>query len=203
MVQHDGWQEQNEFSQHLSNEPINPLWNVFLIRSHSMHWVTSNPWSVVDLNLTWPTWTFPHPHLYSTTLIARFMGPTWGPYGADRTQVGPMLAPWTLLSGYRCEKHNHQGKKPTCCRHLLNIVCNSCDVRNLWGIHHDAKFVVIVGTNTCRYENPRYQQWRQTCLQKNLMVKVCVFIHNFRDCCTATRAIVLPPYQWSYTESCV
>ena len=34
------------------------------------------------------------------TLIARFMGPTWGPSGADRTQVGPMLAPWTLLSGY-------------------------------------------------------------------------------------------------------
>ena len=31
--------------------------------------------------------------------IARFMGPTWGPSGADRIQVGPMLAPWTLLSG--------------------------------------------------------------------------------------------------------
>ena len=31
-------------------------------------------------------------------LIARFIGPTWGPSGADRTQVGPMLAPWTLLS---------------------------------------------------------------------------------------------------------
>ena len=30
--------------------------------------------------------------------IARFMRPTWGPSGADRTQVGPMLAPWTLLS---------------------------------------------------------------------------------------------------------
>ena len=29
------------------------------------------------------------------------MGPTWGPSGADRTQVGPMLAPWTLLSGYQ------------------------------------------------------------------------------------------------------
>ena len=28
-------------------------------------------------------------------LIARFMGSTWGPSGADRTQVGPMLAPWT------------------------------------------------------------------------------------------------------------
>ena len=34
------------------------------------------------------------------TLIARFMGSTWGPSGADRTQVGPMLTPWTLLSGY-------------------------------------------------------------------------------------------------------
>ena len=43
------------------------------------------------------------------TLIARFMGPTWGPSGADRTQVGPMLAPWTLLSGYRWPKAS------TCC----------------------------------------------------------------------------------------
>ena len=33
------------------------------------------------------------------TLIARFMGPTWGPSGADRTQVGPTLAPRTLLFG--------------------------------------------------------------------------------------------------------
>ena len=32
-------------------------------------------------------------------LIASFMGPTWVPSGADRTQVGPMLPPWTLLSG--------------------------------------------------------------------------------------------------------
>ena len=31
--------------------------------------------------------------------ITRFMGPTWAPSGADRTQVGPVLAPWTLLSG--------------------------------------------------------------------------------------------------------
>ena len=37
-------------------------------------------------------------------LIVRFMGPTWGPSGADRTQVGPMFAPWTLLSGtFRCQ----------------------------------------------------------------------------------------------------
>ena len=33
------------------------------------------------------------------SLIARFMRPTWGSPGTDRTQVGPMSAPWTLLSG--------------------------------------------------------------------------------------------------------
>ena len=32
-------------------------------------------------------------------LIARLMRSTWGPRGADMTQVGPILAPWTLLSG--------------------------------------------------------------------------------------------------------
>ena len=31
--------------------------------------------------------------------MARFMGPTWGPPGSSRPQVGPMLAPRTLLSG--------------------------------------------------------------------------------------------------------
>ena len=34
-----------------------------------------------------------------TSLTARHMWPTWGPSGADRTQVVPMFAPWTLLSG--------------------------------------------------------------------------------------------------------
>ena len=31
--------------------------------------------------------------------IARFMWPTWGPPGTYRPQMGPTLAPWTLLSG--------------------------------------------------------------------------------------------------------
>ena len=38
--------------------------------------------------------------VFTTSLIARFMGPTWGSSGADTTQVGSMLAPWTLLSGF-------------------------------------------------------------------------------------------------------
>ena len=36
--------------------------------------------------------------MFTGLLIARFTGPTWGPYGADKTPVGPMVTPWTLLS---------------------------------------------------------------------------------------------------------
>ena len=39
---------------------------------------------------------------YRTARIAKFMGPTWGPPGSCRPQMGPMLAPWTLLSGRVC-----------------------------------------------------------------------------------------------------
>ena len=31
--------------------------------------------------------------------IARFMGPTWGPPGSCRSQMGPILSLWALLSG--------------------------------------------------------------------------------------------------------
>ena len=37
--------------------------------------------------------------------IAKFMGPTWGPPGSCRPQMGPILAPWTLLSGVYCYHH--------------------------------------------------------------------------------------------------
>ena len=47
------------------------------------------------------------PNLQLCTQMARFMGPTWGPPGADRTQVGPMLAPCIFLSGYVCFQPSH------------------------------------------------------------------------------------------------
>ena len=37
--------------------------------------------------------------IWQLTQIAKFMGPTWDQPGSCRPQVGPMLAPWTLLSG--------------------------------------------------------------------------------------------------------
>ena len=40
--------------------------------------------------------------------ITKFVGPTWGPSGSCRPQMGPMLAPWTLLSGLFCYCKNKQ-----------------------------------------------------------------------------------------------
>ena len=36
---------------------------------------------------------------YKLSHITKFMGPTWGPPGSCRPQLGPVLAPWILLSG--------------------------------------------------------------------------------------------------------
>ena len=47
------------------------------------------------MQLTWISGTW-------STQIARLMGPTWGPLGSYRPQMGPMWAPWNLLSGYDC-----------------------------------------------------------------------------------------------------
>ena len=33
--------------------------------------------------------------------MAKSMGPTWGPPGSCRPQMSSLMAPWTLLSGYR------------------------------------------------------------------------------------------------------
>ena len=46
------------------------------------------------LTRTLPTFAIEFIHPAVTALIARFMGPIWGPPGTDRTQVGPMFAPW-------------------------------------------------------------------------------------------------------------
>ena len=36
---------------------------------------------------------------YSVSQIENFIAPIWGPPGSCRPQMGPMMAPWTLLSG--------------------------------------------------------------------------------------------------------
>ena len=50
------------------------------------------------------TLQFVHWYVKPLSLITRFMRPTWGQTLADRTQVGPMLARWILLSGLHCRE---------------------------------------------------------------------------------------------------
>ena len=57
------------------------------------------------LLLTYPRfWSL---YLMRGAQIAKFMGPTWGPPGSCRPQMGPVMAPWILLSrGIRAVKLN-------------------------------------------------------------------------------------------------
>ena len=71
--------------------------------SASVHWIITCP--VDDMGPVWGhaiTWT---------TLISRFMGPTWGPSGANRTQVGPMLAPQPPRTANSCKAISYK----VCC----------------------------------------------------------------------------------------
>ena len=51
------------------------------------------------------------PVMGRVSIIARFMGPAWGPSGATRIQSCPMLAPWTLLSGVSMSRWEHEKMK--------------------------------------------------------------------------------------------
>ena len=58
--------------------------------------------------------------------ITKFMGPTWGPPGSCRSQMGPMLAPWTLLSGRLIVFSSAAGTfKTRFCREILNDFSDS------------------------------------------------------------------------------
>ena len=72
-----------------------------------------------------------------TPLIARFMGPTWGPSGAARTQVGPMLASWTLLSGTWITYWNVPNTKLDQSRYLYRSRYKSLLPKQVWIMYCD------------------------------------------------------------------
>ena len=57
-----------------------------------------------------------------TTQIAKFMGPIWGPPGSCRPQMGPMLAPWALLSGQHTRASQQKCTRFVLCCLLLWFV---------------------------------------------------------------------------------
>ena len=67
-----------------------------------MFWHYTRRWSVDSVGCCFLRRRYFGLHSSKGALIARFMGPTWGPSGGDRAQVGPMLAPmnfaiWVFL----------------------------------------------------------------------------------------------------------
>ena len=87
---------------------------------------------------------YTHPHVHwddqvKCTLISRFIGPTWGPSGADRTQMGPMLAQWTLLSGV---------VSPTQKMNLIHLHISSdgafCTSHNVWNQEDTFSWRIVI-----------------------------------------------------------
>ena len=78
--------------------------------------------------------------VFLLSLIARFMGPTWVPSGADRTQVGPMFTPWTLLYRMWCYENVQCYMLDRC--HFSRKTSDKirrelrCDIRSL-GLYQD------------------------------------------------------------------
>ena len=56
-------------------------------------------WLLSHLSSLFDNWGVKYALKCYQTQIARLMGPTWGPPGSCRPQMGPVLTPWTLLSG--------------------------------------------------------------------------------------------------------
>ena len=90
-----------------------------------------------------------NPTLYITysnlvpTLRARSMEPTWGPPGAGRTQVGPMLATWTLLSGDSCySKQGHYVQTRTDCLFQWHAISHKTE-KSIWTIQCSLRHMII------------------------------------------------------------
>ena len=80
-----------------------PSWKInkiYIIKSHSCFSCSKEfqhprSWTLEQVR----TATYYHDNdLAHWALITRLVWPTWGPPGSCRSQVGPMLAPWTMLS---------------------------------------------------------------------------------------------------------
>ena len=98
----------------------------------------------------------------SSILIARFMGPTWGPSGADRTQVGPMLAPWTLLSGTTKCLHVQLVMQLLNVQKFAIITCFNLDMRKIMFPSHMDFELQLRNHQWNEFETPIYlpHVWR-------------------------------------------
>ena len=67
------------------------MWRRYIILKRNFNEIGHHGHIVHEFTTLWKL-------IWGASLIARCMGPTWGPPGSCWPQMGPMLAPWTLLS---------------------------------------------------------------------------------------------------------
>ena len=113
--------------------------------------------------------------------MAKFMEPTWGPPGSCRSQMGPMLAPWTLPSGWVPDLIE---EGPIYSRTQADPIL-SPNLRRTYVLDHELA-VVFPTWNWMPY------QWYQADLRRIWLWWACVVTCDF---------VVFPtwnwmPYQW-------
>ena len=108
------------------------------------------PYGVPPCTTPWKGSNDHNRHIFQVilSLITRFMGPIWGPYGADRTQVGPRWAPWTLPSGIASICH----KRETESHRHVEMYQTFSTVYLLFLVHNLVRYDYIF--------NPRYMNLR-------------------------------------------
>ena len=111
---------------------------------------------------------------------SKFHGPTWGPSGADRTQVGPKLVPWPSLSGWVTvsvvTKLKPDAVQILCDLAALVLACDMSDIFThrmpplrpfcLWAVPS----LCWPSIAACFYNRNRPSKKKNT-----LVVKVCMF----------------------------
>ena len=111
----------------------------------------------------------------NNTLIARFMEPTWGPSGTDRTQVDPILAPWTLLSGYTPSlAHMHTVSMSFILLKLCNKFLRASVKHSITISFRDVS--LKLGNRMCPWSNPERISIDMSLSNHNEARTVCIFL---------------------------
>ena len=109
-----------------------------------------------------------------TSLKTRFVGPTWGPSGADRAQMGPMLAPWTLLSGIAyvqvCHESGLLKKIPILKSTLHDDVIEWENFPRYWPF--------VWGIHRSPVNSPHKGQWRGALMFSSIRASINGWINN-------------------------
>ena len=130
----------------------------------------------------------------STPQIAKFMGPPWGPPGFCRPQMGPMLAPWTLLSGYL---YHHQSQHMTDNEAPTRFSCipgNDSTLLYSEILCHLQSFEFLILTH-CRLWCPVTELSQQYYSTKGILVTLFVATNMIFICTITTRNICIVTQQ--------